>query len=100
MSVLATLRGDVVRYVDALFLVYTIIIVAYVVTSLIFSMGVRVPFSRPLHAVLEFLRSVSEPYLRIFRRFIPMIGPLDITPIVAIFVLRLLQELVVRLLLV
>ena len=39
-------------------------------------------------ALLSFLRDVCEPYLRIFRRFIPMIGPLDISPIVAILVLQ------------
>ena len=37
--------------------------------------------------MLEFLRQVCEPYLSIFRRFIPPIGPLDISPIVAILVL-------------
>ena len=35
------------------------------------------------NAVLDFLRDVSEPYLRIFRRFIPQVGPLDLSPMVA-----------------
>ena len=39
--------------------------------------------------MLGFLRDVSEPYLGIFRRFIPPIGPIDISPIVAILVLQL-----------
>jgi YggT family protein len=38
--------------------------------------------------VLTFLRDVTEPYLRIFRRFIPPLGPLDLSPIVAILVLQ------------
>jgi len=38
-------------------------------------------------ALLGFLRDVSEPYLRIFRRFIPPIGPLDLSPMIALFVL-------------
>ena len=38
---------------------------------LIFSLGVRVPYSRWSDAVLDFLRDVSEPYLRIFRPLHP-----------------------------
>ena len=47
-------------------------------------------------ALLGFLRDVCEPYLRIFRRFIPMIGPLDISPIVALVVLQIVGNLVVN----
>ncbi|MGP7817587.1 YggT family protein [Niallia sp. 01092] len=35
------------------------------------------------------LARICEPYLEQFRRFIPPIGMIDISPIVAIFVLRL-----------
>jgi YggT family protein len=38
--------------------------------------------------VLGFLRDVTEPYLSLFRRFIPPIGPVDVSPIVAILVLQ------------
>jgi uncharacterized protein YggT (Ycf19 family) len=40
---------------------------------------------------------VAEPYLRIFRRFIPPIGPLDLSPIVAILVLRIVGGILVGL---
>jgi YggT family protein len=95
--VLATTRDTVANYVSALFLVYSLIIVLYVLTSLVFSLGVRVPYSRWSDALLGFLRDVSEPYLRIFRRFIPMIGPLDISPIVALIVLNVVGSIVVGL---
>jgi YggT family protein len=97
LIVLADARGRVADYVDALFLVYTIIIVAYVLSSLIFALGTRMPYSRVTDGVLGFLRDVSEPYLRIFRRFIPQIGMFDLSPIVGIFVLRIAQDLVDRL---
>jgi YggT family protein len=95
--VLASVRGQVANYVVALGIVYTILIFAYVVASLIFSFGARVPYSRPLNVVLEFLRQVCEPYLRIFRRFLPMLGPLDISPIVAVIVLQIVTQLVANL---
>ena len=79
---------DIAGYLSALITVYSLIIVAYIISSLIFSFGVRMPYNRVLNAILTFLRDVSEPYLRPFRKIIPQIGPLDISPIVAILVLQ------------
>jgi uncharacterized protein YggT (Ycf19 family) len=97
MTLFAALtRQDIADYVSALITVYTLLIFAYVLTSLIFSFGVRVPYSRWSDSVLKFLRDVCEPYLRIFRRFIPMIGPLDISPIVGILVLQIVGGIIVN----
>ena len=98
MTLLAVTRADIANYVDAVFLVYSLIIIAYIIVSLVLSLGGRPPFSRAFDAVLTFLRDVSEPYLRIFRRFIPALGPLDVSPIVAIIVLQVVGGIVVRLL--
>ena len=88
MTVAAITKQDVADYLSTLINVYVLLIIAYIVTTLIFSFGGRVPYNRWTNAILSFLRDVSEPYLRIFRRFIPPIGPLDISPIVAILVLQ------------
>lgn len=90
MLVDAAIGHDIGRFLIALIYVYMLLIFAYVLMSLIFSFGVRVPYARWSDAVLTFLRDVCEPYLSIFRRFIPMIGPLDISPIVALLVLQIL----------
>jgi uncharacterized protein YggT (Ycf19 family) len=88
VSVLAAVTAsDVGGYIRALVTVYSLIIVAYVVSSLVFSFGVRMPYNRVANGILSFLRDVSEPFLRPFRRIIPMVGPLDLSPIVALFVL-------------
>ncbi len=55
------------------------------------------PYSRWVDAILKFLRDVSEPYLRVFRRFIPPLGSFDLSPIVALLVLYLLGTLLVSL---
>jgi YggT family protein len=89
-------RQQIADFLSALFGVYTLIIFASIIVSWVFSFGVRVPYSRPLNAVLDFLRDVSEPYLRIFRRLPLRIGPLDLSPIVAIFVLRIVGSIVVN----
>jgi len=95
--VLAAARDQIADYVAALILVYALILVIYVLTSLILSLGVRLPYARWSDALLSFLRELSEPYLRIFRRFVPMIGPLDLSPIVALIVLQIVGGIVVRL---
>jgi YggT family protein len=88
-------RQQIADFVAALIWVYTIIIIAWIVSSFVFALGARVPYSRPLNAVLDFLRDVSEPYLRIFRRLPLRVGPLDLSPIVALFVLRIVGSIVV-----
>ncbi len=92
--VLLTVRSQVADYVGALFLVYTLLIIAYILSQLVFAFGGRVPYARWSSALLGFLRDVCEPYLAIFRRFIPAIGPLDLSPIVAIFVLQIVGGLI------
>ncbi len=95
--VVASARGQIADFLSALLLVYVLIIFAYIITQLIFSFGGRVPYSRASSAVLGFLRDVCEPYLSIFRRFIPPIGPVDISPIVAVLVLQIVGQLIVAL---
>ncbi|MDQ3768466.1 MAG: YggT family protein [Actinomycetota bacterium] len=91
------IRNDIADFVDALVLVYTILIFAYIISSLVFAFGGKVPYSRWSDALLTFLRQVCEPYLRIFRRFIPTLGPLDLSPIVAIFTLQIVGSIIVSL---
>ena len=91
----ATARDQIAGFVGALVLVYTLVIFAYIISQLVFSFGGRVPYSQWSSAILGFLRDVCEPYLSIFRRFIPPIGPLDISPIVGVLVLQLVGGLIV-----
>lgn len=95
--VLATARNDIARYVDALFTVYLILIFAYIVVSIMFSVGIRPPYARWSNAIFDFLRQVVEPYLQIFRRFLPTLGPFDLSPMVATFVLIIVWRIVVGL---
>ncbi|HST43122.1 MAG TPA: YggT family protein [Conexibacter sp.] len=90
-------RGTIADYVDAVFTVYLILIFAYIVVSIIFSVGLRVPYSRWTNAFFDFLRQVVEPYLNIFRRFLPNFGPFDLSPMVATFALIIVWRIVVGL---
>jgi len=95
--VVASARTEIAGYLSTLIYVYTLLIVLYIVVQLLFAFGVRPPYSRVSDAVLSFLRDVCEPYLRIFRRVIPMAGSFDFSPIVAILVLSIVGNLIVSL---
>jgi YggT family protein len=86
--VIAAARDDIAGYVQAVARVYTLLIIVYILSSMFFAFGGRVPYSRWSSAVLGFLRDVCEPYLGFFRRFIPPLGPIDLSPLIAIFVLN------------
>jgi uncharacterized protein YggT (Ycf19 family) len=95
--VLATARDQVASFLQGVITVYTILIIAYILSSMYFAFGGRLPYSRWSSAVLGFLRDVCEPYLSIFRRFIPPLGPIDLSPIIAIVLLQIVGGILIRL---
>jgi YggT family protein len=92
---LALTRGDVADYVYALIVVYFILILVRILLSWL----PRVPYNRFLDAFITFVQDVTDPYLNLFRRFIPPVrlggGALDLSPIVATFVLFIVGGIVV-----
>jgi YggT family protein len=83
----AITNADVADYIDTLAIVYLVLIFIRILTSWI----PRMPYNRYLAAFLQFISDVTDPYLNLFRRFIPMVrlgpGALDLSPIVATIVL-------------
>jgi uncharacterized protein YggT (Ycf19 family) len=97
MTILASTGSQIAGFISALIWVYTILIIAYIFTSMYFNVGGRLPYSRWSRGILDFLRDVCEPYLAIFRRFIPPFGPLDLSPMIAIIVLVIVGNVIVSL---
>jgi YggT family protein len=81
------------NFVQVFTLVYFLLIFAYILMS-----WVRLPYSIWLNRIQRFLYDVCEPYLRIFRRFLPAFGPLDLSPMVAIIVLWIASQVVINVL--
>jgi YggT family protein len=94
--ILASARTDIAEYLSTLIYVYTLLIILYVVVQLLFSLGLRPPYSRATDVVMGFLRDVCEPFLRIFRRLIPSFGGIDLSPLLAIITLEILNGVVVQ----
>lgn len=94
-------RNDIANYVDSLFLVYIILILAWVAISWVVTFRGSLPYNRPLRAVTGFINSCVEPYLNLFRRIIPPVGAggmgLDLGPMVGLILLFVLRGVVVAL---
>jgi YggT family protein len=96
VGVLASARVQIADYLSTLIYVYTLLIIVYIVLNLLFAVGLRPPYSRTSDAILGFLRDICEPFLRIFRRIIPMMGAFDFSPILAIITLEIINGVVVQ----
>jgi YggT family protein len=88
-------RGDIADYLAALIFVYTVLIVVNVVLSWVRQFR-PLPYNVTLRRVIGFIEESTDPYLNVFRRFVPRIGPLDVSPIVAIIVLSVVGGIVVN----
>jgi YggT family protein len=62
--------------------IYTVLILAAVIFS-----WIRAP-AGALAAIRDAVQSLTEPYLRIFRRLVPPLGRIDFSPIVALLTLQ------------
>ncbi|HEV2874341.1 MAG TPA: YggT family protein [Thermoleophilaceae bacterium] len=94
---LAVSRQDIADYVETLTLVYLVLIFVRIIMSWI----PRIPYNRFLAGFLKFVTDVTDPYLNLFRRILPPVrigpGALDLSPIVATFVLILVSGFAVNL---
>jgi len=83
----AITRGDVADYVEALFIIYFVLIFVRILLTWI----PRMPYNRYLRATVGFIEEVTDPYLNVFRRFIPPLGgggfALDLSPMLAMAIL-------------
>jgi YggT family protein len=95
MIPLALDRQNVADYVNGVIVVYIILIFANIVISFV----PRMPYRPWLRAVLDFITETTNPYLNVFRRILRPIGGgammLDLSPMLAILVLVLVQRIVV-----
>jgi YggT family protein len=76
----------VVQFFDLLFTLLYIAILVRVILS-----WVQID---PYHPVVVLLDQITEPFLAPIRRIVPPMGMMDITPIVAIIVIQVLQRIV------
>ena len=75
-------RALIATFVSSLTIVYTIMILIYAIQSF-----VPLGYSSSVMTLRRFLDETVAPFLMLFRRFIPPLGPLDLSAMVALFLL-------------
>lgn len=92
-GVLADAVTNIQNFVHVFILVYALLILVHILLS-----WFQLPYRPWIHRIRQFLSDVCDPYLRIFRRFLPPIGPLDLSPIVAIVLLGIVDQVIANIL--
>ncbi|BAF60006.1 MAG: YggT family protein [Pelotomaculum sp.] len=77
----------IITSLDVAFQVYTWLLIVRILLS-----WVR---HNPYQPVIRFIYEVTEPFLSLFRRIVPPVGPVDFSPIVAFFVLHLIRQVLI-----
>ncbi len=78
----------VIRYV---IYIYQILIIASAVLSWLIAFGIVNTYNRTVAMIGDFLYRITEPALRPIRRFLPNLGGLDISPIILLLILWLID---------
>ncbi|TML23337.1 MAG: YggT family protein [Actinobacteria bacterium] len=83
IPVLADAATSLQSFVSVFVGIYVLLIIVHILLS----SWIQLPYSRTAEGVQEFLDEICRPYLRLFQGRIPTLGPLDLSPMVAIVVL-------------
>jgi uncharacterized protein YggT (Ycf19 family) len=89
MVVLFDAVSRIQSFVHVFILVYVLLILAFILMS-----WIRVPYSPWLNRIQRFLYDVCDPYLRLFRRVLPPLGALDLSPMVAVISLYAIDQII------
>ncbi len=81
----------IIRVGDALVLVVWAMVLAYIIMSML-----PIPYSRTSSAIRNFLDQTVGPVLAFFRRFIPPLGPIDLSPMILLLGMSLIWRGVLR----
>src|SRR6266568_862934 len=93
VPVLADVITSVELFIEVFVGVYGLLILVYIILS-----WVRLPYSIWSARIQQFLRDVCEPYLGIFRRFIPPLGGLDLSPMIGLALLLIAEQVAINIL--
>ena len=88
--------GPIIDIAIAVIRFYTWLVIAAAIMSWLVAFGVVNTYNRLVHTLNDFLFRITEPALRPLRRFIPSLGGVDITPVVLIFILWLISDILLR----
>ena len=87
-----SLLGLIIQIID----LYKLILIIYIITTWLIAFNIVNTSNRFVFSVMEILFKLSEPSLRIVRKYIPTIGSIDISPIIVYLALEFFQRLIIE----
>jgi len=93
LGLLYDVIDNVESFLSVFIYVYALLILAFIITS-----WVRLPYSVWLNRIQRFLYDVCDPYLRLWRRFLPTLGPVDLSPVIGVAFLYILRAVLINIL--
>lgn len=84
----------IVRLLDTIITLYIWLLIAQAILSWLIAFNVINSYNQFVSRVIEFLWRITEPALRPIRKFVPLIGGVDVSPIVLILLLYFLRDLI------
>ena len=75
---------------------YKFVLIIYIITTWLINFNVINTSNRFVYSVMEILYKLSEPSLRIVRKYIPNFGSIDISPIIVYLALEFFQRLIIE----
>ncbi len=85
------------KLVDTIVDIYIFLLIAWAILSWLVHFNVVNTGNRLVYVVMDFLYKITEPALRQIRRVIPLLGGIDVSPIVLILGLIFLRDLLFEL---
>ena len=87
-----SLLGLLIQIID----LYKLVLIVYIITTWLIAFNIINTSNRFVYSLMEILYKLSEPSLRLVRRYIPTFGNIDISPIVIFLLLWFLQSLLIE----
>ncbi|HEY1506018.1 MAG TPA: YggT family protein [Stellaceae bacterium] len=81
----------VIQVVIAILNIYWYLVIIQAVISWLIAFNIINTYSRPVAIALDFLYRITEPVLRPIRQFVPSFGGLDISPVILLLIIWLVE---------
>ena len=87
-----SLLGLLIQIID----LYKLVLVIYIIVTWLIAFNIINTSNRFVYSIMEILYRLSEPSLRMVRRYIPNFGNIDISPIIVFLLLWFIQSLLIE----
>ena len=87
-----SLLGLLIQIID----LYKLVLIVYIIFTWLIAFNVINTSNRLVYTIMEILYRLSEPSLRMVRRYLPNFGNIDISPIIVFLLLWFVQSLLIE----